>query len=56
MNSALQSSTWHFLTLGLSPPAARLQDTGKLLPAPPAVKSGGKAAWGSKTQSFEAWG
>lgn len=56
MNSALQSSTWHFLTLGLSPPAARLQDTGKLLPAPPAVKSGGKAAWGSKTQSFGAWG
>lgn len=52
MHSALHSSTWHFLTLGLSPPAARLQDTGKLLPAPPAVKSGGKAAWGSKTQSL----
>lgn len=56
MHSVLQSSLYlAFFTLGPSPGAARLQDTGRLLPAPPAVKSGGKAAWGSKTQSFGAW-
>lgn len=56
MHSALQSSTWHFLTLGPSPGAARLQDTGNSFQHPPAVKSGVKVAWGFKTQSFGAWG